>query len=68
MSGERDEVESEIVLPGGMELVVPPPARDEDEPRERSSARREAARGGHPRPAHLPPSLHRGELRRTPAA
>jgi len=28
MSGDRHDVDSEIVLPAGMEHVVPPPARD----------------------------------------
>ena len=67
MSGDRHEVESEIVLPAGMELVVPPPASDETEPTE-SSGRRGSARhaGGSTEPVMPPPFVRRGELRQAP--
>jgi hypothetical protein len=64
MSGDCDEVESEVVLPAGMELVVPPRARDEAEPAE-SPRRRGAGRraGGSTERASFPPFAHRGERR-----
>ncbi|HEX3291011.1 MAG TPA: hypothetical protein VHR46_06420 [Gaiella sp.] len=66
MSGGRHEVESEIVLPDGMELVVPPRPKDENEPLKRSGVRRESGRSGHARPVHRPPLVHRGGPRRAP--
>lgn len=69
MSGDRHEVESEIVLPAGMELVVPPPASDETESAE-NSGRSGAARrlGGSTEWVMFPPFVHRGELRRAPVS
>jgi len=54
MSGDRPEVESEIVLPGGMELVVPPRARDEEEPPHPAAHRAAAGRSRRGAPAGLP--------------
>lgn len=68
MSGEGREVESEIVLPDGMELVVPPPPSDENEPREDAGERRGHGRPSHPRPANSPPFVHRGAPRRARVA
>jgi hypothetical protein len=61
VSGESDEVESEIVLPDGMELVVPPPASDEAEPLEQRGAR-----GASGRPVSPPSFARREDVR--PAA
>lgn len=66
MSRDRHEVESEIVLPAGMELVVPPPPRDEGEPVESSGSRRRA--GDSAERVALPPFGRRGDLRRAPVA
>lgn len=67
MSGDRHDVDSEIVLPAGMEIVVPPTAT-------KATARAaRAGRGAAERSvreverAILPPFVHRGELRRAPA-
>ena len=64
MSPHHPDVEPEITLPAGMEIVVPPRAPEEiDEqrppgPRKATSAER----------ATYPPSVHRGETRRAPGA
>lgn len=55
MSGDRPEVESEIVLPGGMELVVPPRARDEEESSEHAAERGTAGRSRRGGPAGFRP-------------
>ena len=71
MSGDRHDVDSRIVLPAGMELVVPPPA---SEPLEASKA--DAGRTGAPadgssadrKPGVHAPFVHPGEPRQAPAA
>ena len=68
MSGDRHDVDSEIVLPAGMELVVPPPASEPVDVRR--ATRPEAAAKDSPAAAEraiLPPAVHRGELRQAPA-
>ena len=66
MSGECYEAESAIVLPAGMELVVPPPASDDTDP-ERTARRGNAGRSGKARPASAPPVVRRGGPRPSPA-
>ncbi len=60
MSGDRPEVESEIVLPGGMELVVPPRARDEEESPDDAARRETAGRSRRRGPAGFPPLVPGG--------
>jgi hypothetical protein len=66
MSGERRDVDSEVVLPAGMEIVVPPAATE-------PTAVASSARGASERPAPgleqvlLPPFVHGGEPCRAPA-
>ena len=55
MSGDRPEMESEVVLPGGMELVVPPRARDEEESPEDAAHRGPAGRSRRVGPAGFRP-------------
>jgi hypothetical protein len=69
MSGDRHDVDSEIVLPAGMELVVPPPASEP--PVDVRRATRPGAAGKDSSAAAerviFPPFVHRGELRQAPA-
>ncbi len=66
MSGDRYDVDSEVVLPAGMAIVVPPGAV-------RPTGASRADRGPDGRSASgakrviFPPFVHRGELRRAPA-
>ncbi len=68
MSGDRHDVDSEIVLPAGMELVVPPAA---SEPVDVHRATRPSAAGKDSSAAAeraiFPPFVQRGELREAPA-
>ena len=68
MSGDRHDVDSEIVLPDGMELVVPPAA---SEPVDTRGATRPGAAAKRSSAAAerviFPPFVHRGELRQAPA-
>ena len=64
MSPHRPEVEPEITLPAGMEIVVPPRAPEELE-EQRSPGARKATSGER---AIFPPFVHRGETRRAPGA
>ena len=70
MSGDRHDVDSEIVLPAGMELVVPPaPSEPVDELGARAAgngARDKGLRTAAER-VIFPPFVHRGELREAPA-
>jgi hypothetical protein len=66
VSGECYEAESAIVLPAGMELVVPPPARDDMDP-EPTARRGNAGRSGQARPTGAPPVVRRGGPRPSPA-
>ena len=60
MSRDRDDVEAEIVLPAGMELVVPPAARPTH-----SVAPDDDGQILHPRPRNV---TSREESRRPPSA
>jgi hypothetical protein len=60
MSGDRPEVESEVVLPGGMELVVPPRARDEEESPDHAAHRGAPGRSRRGGPAGLRPLVPGG--------
>jgi len=69
MSGDRHDVDSRIVLPAGMELVVPPVASDPASERDGGCdggvpTRGPAASG---KRSVFPPFVHRGELREAPA-
>ncbi len=67
MSGDRYDVDSEVILPAGMEIVVPPAATrtsDEAEDARRSVAGRPTSSA---KRVIFPPFVHRGALRRTPA-
>jgi hypothetical protein len=68
MSGDRHDVDSEIVLPAGMELVVPPaPSEPVDtRPAMRPGAAAEDSSAAAER-VIFPPFVHRGELRQAPA-
>ncbi len=66
MSGDRYDVDSEVILPAGMEIVVPPAATDasdEAEDTRRGVAGRSASGA---KQVSFPP-VHRGALRRAPA-
>jgi hypothetical protein len=69
MSGDRHDVDSRIVLPAGMELVVPPaPSEPVEVPG--AGAAGSGARDKGSRAAErviFPPFVHRGELREAPA-
>lgn len=68
MSGDRHDVDSEIVLPAGMELVVPPPASEPVDVRR--ATRPGTAANDSPAAAErvtFRPSVHPGELRQAPA-
>ena len=64
MSQHRPDVEPEITLPAGMEIVVPPRAPEEIE--EQRSPGSDAATSVER--ATFPPFVHRGETRRAPGA
>ncbi len=68
MSGDRHDVDSEIVLPAGMELVIPPAASEPAEVR-RATRPGAAAEGSSAAVERVifPPFVHRGELRQAPA-
>ena len=68
MSGDCYEAESAIVLPAGMELVVPPPARDEADQPEHSARHADTGRSGRSGPAGAPPYARRGGPRRAQTA
>ena len=70
MSGDRHDVDSEIVLPAGMELVVPPPASEPATAPGRgagSDAASTAASEAATERAMFPPFVHRGGRRQAPA-
>jgi hypothetical protein len=64
MSPHGHDVEPEITLPAGMEIVVPPRAPEEIE-EQRSSG---SAPARSVERAAFPPFVHRGETRRAPGA
>ena len=68
MSGYCYEAESAVVLPAGMELVVPPPAKDEADQREHSTRHGEGGRSGQVGPVGVPAFARRGGPRRAPTA
>ncbi len=66
MSGDCYEAESAIVLPAGMELVVPPPARDEADQPEHFARRRNAGRSGEAGSLGAPPFVRSHGPRQAP--
>ena len=67
MSGDRHDVGSEIVLPAGMEIVVPPAATKRTATAPRTGRGADESSEPEVERAILPPFVHRGELRRAPA-
>lgn len=70
MSGDRHDVDSEIVLPAGMELVVPPPAREPvsvSGADDRGSGASAKIAGAAEERVVFPPFVHRGHVRQAPA-
>ena len=71
MSGDRHDVDSRIVLPAGMELVVPPSASEPVEAMKADAGRTGAsaeASSADREPVVYAPFVHPGESRQAPAA